>query len=157
MSTTLIALTTTAIATVFAGCACFLTFGAFIVALAFVAALCIAAVATIVAITPAAATASATATAFVVALATFCAFAFFASAITTLAYVLAGFCLGFGIAAEQALQPPEETAAAFSFGLGFGCCGLGGFGRLGFWQRGWRWRVRQHAFDDRCLTVGGLL
>ena len=69
LATALVAFTATAIAAVFARCACFLTFRALIVTLAFVVALCIAAFATIVAITTTAATATATATAFAVALA----------------------------------------------------------------------------------------
>ena len=134
LATALIAFTATAIAAVFARCACFLTFRALIVTLAFVVALCIAAFATIVAITTTAATATATATAFAVALTTLSAFAFFASAIATLANVLGGFSLGFGIAAEQAFQPAKEAATAFGFGFRFACLRLGGFGCLCFRQ-----------------------
>jgi hypothetical protein len=134
LAATLIALSATAIATVFARCTCFLCFGALVVAVDFVAAFCITAVASVVAIATTAATATATATAFAVAFTTLSALAFFASAVASLANVFGRFRLGFGVAAEQALQPSKETAAAFSFGFGFACLRFDWFGRLSLGQ-----------------------
>jgi hypothetical protein len=91
LSRTLVAITTTAIATIFARGTGFVIV-AFVSALALVVAVA-AAFAAIVSIASATAASTATASAFAVALATFCAFAILARTVTALTDVLGGFFL----------------------------------------------------------------
>jgi hypothetical protein len=67
-------------------------------------------------------------------------------------------CRRFGfVAAKQAFDPREETffSRCFVFGNSFVWAALGLGGCFGFCNR--RWQVRQDAFDNRRLFIGGLL